>query len=129
MKKTIKQEETRLVLQSELLNDNSLLEYVAEEGYMNVTVRFVDFANKSIQEHNILHMNIVEFMKHQQEVIEVNEGKDAIAIFVPEAEGYRLQSVYDTVTHEFGFPEFIDLEYKKRFPNQPLQKQYWKEKK
>ncbi|MBP5679411.1 MAG: hypothetical protein J6X28_06270 [Bacilli bacterium] len=128
MKETIKQDQKRLVLESELLNDNSLLEYVAEDGYMNVTVRFVSPAKTSIQEHNLLHMNIVEYMRHQGEVIQISKGKESIAIFSPTEEGYHLERVYDTNTHQFGSIQHVDIEYKRRFPKAPLEQQYIKRK-
>ena len=74
-------------------------------------------------------MNIVDYMKNRESLVSINEDKTAVAIFQPTTEGYALRTVYDTKEHEFGIPEFIDIEYQKRFPNQPLEKQYFKRKK
>ena len=126
MKKTIREDQKRLILKSEFLNDNTLLEYVADQGRMVVGVRFIESPLKGIKEHIILNMDIVEYMKHSDELIEVNEDKTAIATFQPTTEGYVLQDVYDTVEHQFGYQEFVDLEYKKRFPTKPLKGQYIK---
>lgn len=129
MKKTIKEDQERFVMQSELLNDNTLLEYVADHGYMVVGVRFIESPLKGMKEHILLNMDIVEYMKHRAEVIQINEDKSAIATFRPTDDGYVLEDVYDTIEHQFGYQEFIDLEYQKRFPEQPLKGQYYKRKK
>lgn len=126
MKKTIKEDNERFVMQRELINDNTLLEYTADQGYMIVGVRYVDSSSRSIKEHILLKMNIVEFMKHQQELIEVNEGKTSIAIFFPVEDGYILREVYNTVEHEFGIPDFLDIEYQKAFPSTQIDKKYLK---
>ena len=115
MKKTIKEDQERLVLYSELLNDNSLLEFVAGEGFMNVVVRYIESPSSGMREHTLIHMNIVDYMKHQNNLIRVNEDKTAIATYLPTDNGYELKDVYDTVNHEFGIPEFTDLEYQKSF--------------
>lgn len=123
MKRTIKEDQERLVLYRELLNDNSLLEFVAGEGQMNVVVRYIDSPTSGMKEHTLIHMNIVDFMKHQNNLLRINEDKTAIATYLPTEDGYVLRDVYDTVEHEFGIPEFVDLEYGKRFATgkeQPL---------
>ena len=74
-------------------------------------------------------MNIVEYMKNKEELIEINEDSSAIATFTPTEEGFVLKDVYDTIEHQFGYQEFVELEYKKRFPNKPLKGQYIKTKK
>ena len=124
MKKTLKEDQERLVLQSELLNDNALLEYTADRGYMIVGVRYVD--GYHIEEDIVLMMNIVDYMKHQEALIELNEDKSAIATFRPTDEGYVLTDVYDTVEHRMGIPEFVDIEYQNRFPNKKLIKDFYK---
>lgn len=129
MKKTIKEDQERLILQSELLNDNTLLEVVADHGNMVVGVRFVDSPLTGLREHILIKMDIVEYMKHQDKLMEINEDKTSIAIFTPTEKGYVLKDVYDTVEHQFGYQEFVDIEYKKRFPNKSLKGQYLKEKK
>jgi len=115
MKKTIKEDAERLVLYRELLNDNALLEFVAGEGFMNVVVRYIDSPSKSMREHTLIHMSIVDYMKHQNNLVRVNEDKTAMALYTPTEQGYELKDVYDTIEHEFGIPEFVDLEYQKRF--------------
>ncbi len=125
MKKTIKEDQKRLILKSEMINDNALLEYTADQGKMIISVRYVDLSK--IKEDIILSMDIVEYMKHQDNLIEFNEDKSAIATFVPTEEGYAIHNVYDTVEHEYGIPEFVDLEYKKRF-NRKLIREYLKQK-
>ena len=129
MKKTIKEDQERLILQSELLNDNTLLEVVADHGNMVVGVRFVDSPLTGLREHILIKMDIVEYMKHQDNLMEINEDRTSIAIFTPAEEGYVLKDVYDTLEHQFGYQEFVDIEYRKRFPNKPLKGQYLKGKK
>ena len=117
-----------MVLQSELLNDNSLLEYSTNHGYMDVGVRYVDSAASSIREDILLHMNIVEFMKHKEELVQKSEDGNTIAIYKlgTKPTEYVLDTVYDAQSHEFAIPEFVDLVYQKRFPNQPLKNSYVK---
>ena len=129
MKKTIREDQERMILESTLLNDNTLLEYTADHGRMVVGVRFVDSPLTGIKEHILLNMNIVEYMKNKEELIEINEDSSAIATFTPTEEGFVLKDVYDTIEHQFGYQEFVELEYKKRFPNKPLKGQYIKTKK
>ena len=126
MRKTLREDRERMVLQSELLNDNSLLEYSTNHGYMDVGVRYVDSA--AIREDILLHMNIVEFMKHKEELVQKSEDGNAIAIYKPGTKPteYVLDTVYDAQSHEFAIPEFVDLVYQKRFPNQPLKNSYVK---
>lgn len=128
MKKTIREDAQRLVLQSEMLNDNALLEITADQGFINVGVRFVESPISGIKEHVLLHMNTVEFMKHPGELIEINEDKSAIATYKPEGEGFSIVHIYDTNSHEFASPEFIDLEYQKRFAGQLMKGQYFRQK-
>ncbi len=125
IKKTIKEDQKRLILKSEMINDNALLEYTADQGKMIISVRYVDLSK--IKEDIILSMDIVEYMKHQDNLIEFNEDKSAIATFKPVEEGYAIHNVYDTVDHEYSIPEFADLEYKKRF-NKELIREYLKQK-
>ena len=98
-------------------------------GNMIVGVRFVESPLTGLREHILIKMDIVEYMKHQENLMEINEDKTSIAIFTPTEEGYVLKDVYDTVEHQFGYQEFVDIEYKKRFPNKSLKGQYLKEKK
>ncbi len=129
MKKTIREDQERFIMKSELLNDNTLLEYVAEHGNMIVGVRYIESPISGIKEDILINMDIVEFMKHQEELLEINEDKTGIAIFKPSEEGYySLIDVYDTVEHQFGIQDFIDLEYEKRFKDKPLVGQYYKRK-
>lgn len=128
MKKTIKEDQARLVLHQELLNDNSLLEIVADHGFMDVGVRFIESPTSGMKEHTLLHMDIVEYMHNKEELIEINEGKDAIAVFRPIGEEYQLEGVYDTIKHEFAYADFVDIVYQKKFPNAQLKGAYRKEK-
>ena len=113
-------------MQSELINDNALLEYTADHGYMMVTVRYVNSTTSGIREHVLIRMNIVEFMKHQQHLLQMNEDHSAIAIFKPTKDGYALDGIYNTQEHEFGMPDFLDLEYKKAFSKGTIEKTYIK---
>ena len=129
MRRTIKEDRERIVLHSELLNDNTLLELSSNHGYMDVGVRFIESPVTGMKEHILLHMDTVKFMKHKDQLMEINEGKDAIAIFEPTGEeGYFLDRVYDTEEHEFAIPEFVDIVYSQKFPNQSISKTLQKEK-
>ncbi len=94
---------------------------------MNVGVRFVQSPVIGIKEHILIHMNMVEYMKHHGQLIEINEGRDAIAIFQPTEEGYELENVYDAVKHEIGYRDYASIEYKRKFPNRQQKKPYQKE--
>ena len=128
MKKTIKEDQNRLILESELLNDNTLLEYTADQGYMIVGIRYVESPISGIKEHVLIKMDIADFLKHKEELIEINEDHSAIAIFTPQGDEYVLRGVYNAVSHGFETPEFIDLEYKKAFPSQPMERNFVKKK-
>ena len=129
MKKTIKEDRERNIIKSELLNDNTLLEYVAEKRDIVIGIRFVESPTKGIREQILLRVDVAEFTDHIGQLIQVNEDKTAIAIFKPLEDSYMLEQVYDLEEHTFGIPEFLDLHYQKKFPNAPLKKQYYKEKK
>ena len=127
MRNTIKEDEKRFILHRELLNDNTLLEISTNNGFVEVGVRFVDSSKKEIKEHILITMETIEFMKHQDNLIEINDNKDTIATFKPNGEEYILEQVYDTKTHEFAISDFVDIAYNEKFPK-PLKDSYIKEK-
>ena len=127
MRKTIKEDEKRFILHRELLNDNTLLEISTNNGFVEVGVRFVDSSMREIKEHILITMETIEFMKHQDNLIEINDNKDTIATFKPNGEEYILEQVYDTKNHEFTISDFVDIAYNEKFPK-PLKDSYIKEK-
>ena len=127
MRKTIKEDNERLVLQRELLNDNALLEISTNNGFVEVGIRFVDSSVREIKEHILINMETVEFMKHQDNLIEINDNKDTIAIYKPVGEKYELIQVYDVKNHQYAISDFLDIVYNEKFPN-PLKDPYIKEK-
>ena len=125
MKKTIKDDQNRLILKSEMINDNALLEVVADEGYIFLSVRYVKYAK--INEVILLKMDIVDYMKNQENLIEFNEDKSAIAIFRPHEEGFAIDNVYDLVNHESSGPSDAKYVYPNKF-KKILVKYYLKQK-
>lgn len=129
MEKTIKKDQERNIIKSELLNDNTLLEFVAKNHDIIASVRYIDSPITGIRENILFKMDVADYTKHVGEIIQISEEKEAIAIFQPIEEGYQLKQVYDTQEHQFAISEFVDLVYKKHFPTQPLKNAYIKEKK
>ena len=127
MRKTIKEDNERLILQRELLNDNALLEISTNNGFVEVGVRFVDSSMREIKEHILINMETVEFMKHQDNLIQINDDKDTIAIYKPVGEKYELVQIYDIENHQYAISDFIDIVYNEKFPK-PLKDSYIKEK-
>ena len=123
----MKADQRRLVLHSVYLNDNALLEYVTTFGHVEVVVRFVE-STSTIKEHILLKMDTAEYMKNKDHLIEINSDQTAVAVFMPTIDGYVLNRIYDAEMHEFGQLDFLDVEYKEKFPGQRLEKQFFKTK-
>lgn len=122
MKDTIKKDKERKIIKEEYLDDNTLLEVSIDEGMVIISVRFVESPITGIREHTLLQVKAEDYMKHMDKLIDVNEKKDAIAIFTPTKEGYLLRDVYDAKEHEFTNTDFTDLLYRERFPQKKLNK-------
>ena len=123
MKKTIKEDNSRRILESRYLNDNTLLEFVLEEKDVVVTVRYVSSPISGIKEVTLTRMSLEDYANNLSKIIEENEKKDAIAIFKRDEKGnYELRNVFDVEEHSYAISEFMDIVYAKKFPNKKLNK-------
>ena len=123
MKKTIKEDNERKILESRYLNDNTLLEFVLEEKDVVVTVRYVSSPISGIKEVTLTRMSLEDYANNLSKIIEENEKKDAIAIFKRDEKGnYELRNIYDVEEHSYAILEFMDIVYAKKFPNKKLNK-------
>ena len=124
MKKTIKEDNNRRILESKYLNDNTLLEYVLEDNKEVVaTIRYVSGVISGIREITLTRMSLEDYANNLSKIIEENETKDAIAIFKRDEKGnYELRNVFEVEEHSFAILEFMDIVYNKKFPNKQLNK-------
>lgn len=123
MKKTIKEDNSRRILESRYLNDNTLLEFVLEEKDVVVTVRYVSSPISGIKEVTLTRMSLEDYANNLSKIIEENEKKDAIAIFKRDEKGnYELRNIFDVEEHSYAILEFMDIVYAKKFPNKKLNK-------
>ena len=129
MKKTLKEDLDRIILEEELIGDNSLIQYVYDlkQDMIDLGVRFV--AGMSIQEHIIKQMTVHEYASNLHEIVRFNEEKSAIALFKKQNKNYVLENCYDLNEHAFASIEFTDLEYNQRFPNNPVNERFVLQKK
>ena len=123
MKKTIREDNNRRILESRYLDDNTLLEFVLEEKEVVVTVRYVSSTISGIKEVTLTRMSLEDYTNNLSKIIEENEEKNAIAIFKRDEQGnYELRNVYDVEEHSYAILEFMDIVYAKKFPNKKLNK-------
>lgn len=124
MKKTIKEDNARKILESRYLNDNTLLEFVLEGKEVIISVRYVVGVASGIREITLTKISLEDYANNLSKIIEENEDKTAIAIFTKrEKTGeYELRNVFDVEEHNYAILEFMDIVYKKKFPNKELSK-------
>ncbi len=123
MKKTIKEDNSRKILESRYLNDNTLLEYVLEGDQVTASIRYVSGVISGIKEITLTTMSLEDYAKNLSKIIEENEEKNAIAIFKRDEQGnYELRNVFDVEEHSYAILEFLDIVYSKKFPNKQLNK-------
>ena len=121
MKKTIKEEQERIIIREEILDDNSLMQYEFDKNINKVVlvVRFVK--NNTIKEHVLTTMTLKEYTDELNRLVKINVNNTAIALFKKEAHEayneYTLYNCYKLKEHDFSLVDFVDLEYKKYFPN------------
>lgn len=123
MKKTIKEDNARRILESRYLNDNTLLEFVLEGNQVVANIRYVSGVVSGIREITLTTMSLEDYANNLSRIIEENETKDAIAIFKRDEDGnYELRNVFDVEEHSYAILEFMDIVYSKKFPNKKLDK-------
>ena len=123
MKKTIKADKSRKILQEEFLNDNSLLELTMEDNRdILVGIRFVEGVGFGIKEHILTKMSIYDYLSEYSNLVKISEDSSAIAIFNKTKAGYQLDRLYDLEEHAFALDEFIDIVFEKKFPKLSLDK-------
>lgn len=124
MKKTLKEDNNRKILESRYINDNTLLEFTLEEDKVIVGVRYISGHISGIKEVILTTMSLEDYTNNLSNIIEENETKDAIAIYKKskETDSYKLYSIFDLEEHSYAIQEFIDIVYSKKFPNKKLNK-------
>lgn len=123
MKKTIKEDNARRILESRYLNDNTLLEFVLEGNQVVANIRYVSGVVSGIREITLTTMSLEDYANNLSKIIEENKDKDAIAIFKRDEDGnYELRNVFDVEEHSYAILEFMDIVYSKKFPNKKLDK-------
>lgn len=123
MKKTIKEENNRKILESRYLNDNTLLEFVLEGNQVVASIRYVSGVVSGIREITLATMSLEDYANNLSKIFEENEEKNAIAIFKRDEQGnYELRNVFDVEEHSYAILEFMDIVYAKKFPNKKLNK-------
>jgi len=122
MKNNIKEEQERLIIKEELLNENTLIqhEYDRENDKVRIVIRYIEYA--SIKEHTLNVMSVHEYASEFDKRVRINEDNSSIAIFDKNEDGYALRNCYDLNEHEFTPSDFVDLEFNKKFPNVILNK-------
>ena len=121
MKKTINAELRAGFIRQILINDNALLYYRHNEKnneLVDISLRYI--------EHNKIHeQHLITLPKERliDGLIEINSKGTAIATYKEVEEGYQLDRVYSIEEHTFGVSDFLDLEYKKYFPENALSKE------
>ena len=129
MRKTIKEDLDRTIVEEELIGDNSLIQYVydGKQDKISLGIRFVD--GSSIKEHILKTMTAHEYASELHEIVRFNDDKTALAIFEKQDDNYILDNCYDLQEHNFTSLEFMDLEYNMRFPNNPVDERFILQKK
>lgn len=122
MKKSIREERSRIVIKEDMIEDNSLLQYIASPNGIDISVRFIDTATNSIKDHLLKAVPIEEFEDFLDRGLQINESQDTIAIFKKTEKGMQLERLYYLSEHNFEECDFLAMAYQKKFPNQPLNK-------
>ena len=123
MKKTIREDNSRKILESRYLNDNTLLEFVLEGNQVVASIRYVSGVVSGIREITLTTMSLEDYANNLSKIIEENEEKNAIAIFKWDEQGnYELRNVFDVEELSYAILEFMDIVYAKKFPNKKLNK-------
>lgn len=115
MEKTIKKDLERIILKEELLDDNSLLQYVVHGMNIQVCIRYIEEYGRRIQEHVLAEIPVAEYADNIGKMIQINEEKNTIAIFRKNEKNYVLDTVYDIVEHSFVASDFTECAYQKTF--------------
>lgn len=123
MKSTIKKDRERKVIKEEYLDDNTLLEVTIEDKMVVIGIRYVESPIAGIKENILLTMTPEEYMKDKDQTFMINDERNAIAIFEQREEGYFLRDVYETEEHSYAPSDFVDIVFKKRFPQKQLTKE------
>ena len=114
MKKTIREDNSRKILESRYLNDNTLLEFVLEGNQVVASIRYVSGVVSGIREITLTTMSLEDYANNLSKIIEENEEKNAIAIFKRDEQGnYELRNVFDVEEHSYAILEFMDIVYAK----------------
>ena len=107
-----------------LIHDNALLLYRyndKDKDKVDISIRYVE-GNKIHDQY----LTTLPKDKLYVGLLEISHDGKSVATYKEVGEDYVLDRLYDIEDHSFGIPEFLDLEYKKAFPNNELSPQFVK---
>ena len=114
MKKTIKEEIATRYIKEELLDDNNLLQYAADDSQNSVCIKIRYVEGNTIKEIVLATLSKEDF-KERKVILNFNQDKTAIAIKERIGREYRLTKLYSLKDHSFSNPDFMEMEYRKLF--------------
>ena len=114
MKKTIKEELATRYIKEELLDDNNLLQYAADDSQDSVCIKIRYVEGNTIKEIVLAILSKEDF-KERKVILNFNQDKTAIAIKERIGREYRLTKLYSLKDHSFSNPDFMEMEYRKLF--------------
>lgn len=113
MKKTIKEDNERIILNQQYLDDNNLLEYLIDEKYISLIVRFIE--HSKINEIKLTKMTFDDYLNNLNNLVKINDNNTAVALYKKENDEYYLDRLYKAEDHSFAYNDFIDIEYNNYF--------------
>ena len=114
MKKTIKEELATRYIKEELLDDNNLLQYAADDSQNSVCIKIRYVEGNTIKEIVLATLSKEDF-KERKVILNFNQDKTAIAIKERTGREYKLTKLYSLKDHSFSNPDFMEMEYRKLF--------------
>lgn len=109
MKKTIKDDQERIILGQQYLDDNNLLEYRVDDREISLSVRYIE--NNKINEIILTKMLYEDYINDLNNLVKINDNNTAVAIYKRNNNEYYLRNIYKTEDHSLSCSDFIDIEY------------------
>lgn len=109
MKKTIKDDQERIILGQQYLDDNNLLEYRVDDREISLSVRYIE--NNKINEIILTKMLYEDYINDLNNLVKINDNNTAVAIYKRNNNEYYLKKIYKTKNHSLSVSNFIDKEY------------------
>ena len=108
MKKTIKEELATRYIKEELLDDNNLLQYAADDSQNSVCIKIRYVGGNTIKEIVLAILSKEDF-KERKVILNFNQDKTAIAIKERIGREYKLTKLYSLKDHSFSNPDFMEV--------------------